>query len=162
MRRLRCCSNAHVTLGGRPERGRSSKPWGPSCAKRCTHFLRAELAKWKVAETVLTWWPATTSRTACARRKTRASWVCFSTVSKVGSAFSVKRLLRGRIALLLGNEGHSSHTGHSEHSGYALNFPGSAFPPQRRSSMTSLVVTMLAPAVSTRTVTLAGIVYRLR
>ena len=36
------------------------------------------------------------------------------------------------------------------------------FPPQRRSAMTSLVVTMLAPAVSTRTVTLAAIVYRLR
>jgi len=48
-------------------------------------------------------------------------------VSKVGSAFSGKWLLRGRMAVLLGNEGHSSHTCHSEHSGYALNFPGSAF-----------------------------------
>jgi hypothetical protein len=74
------------------------------------YFLSAELAKWKVAETVLTWWPATTSRTACARRKTRASWVCFRTVSQVGSACSGKWLLRGRMALLLGNEGHSSHT----------------------------------------------------
>src|SRR5207237_1841839 len=79
-RRLRCCSNSHVTLGGRPERGRSRKPWGPACAKRCTHLRRAELAKWKASETALIWWPATTSRTACARRKTRASWVCLSMV----------------------------------------------------------------------------------
>jgi hypothetical protein len=35
------------------------------------------------------------------------------------------------------------------------------FPPQRRSSMASLVVTMLALAVRTRTVTLAYIAYRL-
>jgi hypothetical protein len=109
-RRLRCCSNAHVTVGGRPERGRSRTPWGPSCAQRCPHVLRAELATWKVAETVLTWWRATTSRTACARRQTRASWVCFRTVSQVGSACSGKWLVRGRMAVLLGNEGHSSHT----------------------------------------------------
>src|SRR5918912_3201267 len=34
MRRLRCSSSAQVTCGGRPERGRSSRPWGPWWAKR--------------------------------------------------------------------------------------------------------------------------------
>jgi hypothetical protein len=115
-RRWRGCANAHVTVGGGPERGRSSKPWSPSGAKRCPHFLRAEWAQGKVAETVLTWWPATPARPAGARRKTRASWVCFRTVSQGGSACSGKWLVRGRMALLLGNEGHSSHTCHSEHS----------------------------------------------
>src|SRR4029450_106524 len=85
-RRLRCCSSSHVIVGGRPERARSSKPWGPSCAKRCTHLRRAEFAKWKVAETVEIWCPATTARTAWARRKTRASLACLSIVSKVVSA----------------------------------------------------------------------------
>src|SRR5881628_1255812 len=33
-RRLRCMSSAQVTVGGRPERGRSSRPWGPWLAKR--------------------------------------------------------------------------------------------------------------------------------
>jgi hypothetical protein len=34
-RRWRWCASSPVTVGGRPERARSSKPWGPSCAKRC-------------------------------------------------------------------------------------------------------------------------------
>src|SRR5215475_7113543 len=85
-RRLRCCSSSQVSLGGRPERGRSRKPCGPSCAKRCTHLRRAEFAKWNASETALIWWPATTSRTACARRKTRAALVCLSRVSRVVSA----------------------------------------------------------------------------
>jgi hypothetical protein len=63
---------------------------------------RAELVKWHVAETAWTWEPATTSRTAYARRKTRASFVCVSTVSNVVSASWRTWLLRGRIALLLG------------------------------------------------------------
>src|SRR5262249_12954029 len=33
-RRLRECSNSHVTLDGRPERGRSTRPGVPWCAKR--------------------------------------------------------------------------------------------------------------------------------
>src|SRR4030095_10542950 len=41
-RRLRCCSNAQVTLGGRPERGRSTSPCVPWVAKRWTHFRSAE------------------------------------------------------------------------------------------------------------------------
>src|SRR2546430_1202865 len=45
-RRRRCCSSSQVSLGGRPERGRSRKPWGPSSAKRCTHLRRGELPKW--------------------------------------------------------------------------------------------------------------------
>src|SRR5262245_41077568 len=65
------------------------------------------LIKCKVAETALTEWPATTSRTAGARRKTRASFVCWSTVAKGVNASSCKWLLRGRIAGRLGmSEGH--------------------------------------------------------
>src|SRR5712691_2962596 len=41
-RRLRCCSNAQVTLSGRPERGRSTSPRVPSVAKRWTHLRSAE------------------------------------------------------------------------------------------------------------------------
>jgi hypothetical protein len=75
-RRLRGFARAHVTWRGRPGRGRSSKPWAPSLAKRCPHFLRAEAVQRQVGETACTGWPATTARTAGARRKTRASLVC--------------------------------------------------------------------------------------
>src|SRR6266568_1409869 len=40
-RRLRCCSNAQVIVGGRPERGRSTNPRVPSVAKRWTHVRSA-------------------------------------------------------------------------------------------------------------------------
>ena len=58
--------------------------------------------KGQVAATAWIWCPATTARTAWARRKTRASLVCLSTVSQVVSASTRKWLLRGRITLLLG------------------------------------------------------------
>src|SRR5437870_4363663 len=45
-------------------------------------------------------WPLTTSRTAWARRKTRASLVCFKNVSKVGRASSGKCSLRFRIRVV--------------------------------------------------------------
>jgi hypothetical protein len=54
-RRLRGCSSAQVIWGGRPERGRPRKPWGPSCAKRCTHWRRAECAQCNASETAWTW-----------------------------------------------------------------------------------------------------------
>src|SRR5262245_19573951 len=41
-RRLRCFSSSQVILGGRPERGRSTKPWTPWLAKRWTHLRSAE------------------------------------------------------------------------------------------------------------------------
>src|SRR5207244_10722758 len=41
-RRLRCCSNAQVILGGRPERGRSTSPRVPSVATRWTHLRSAD------------------------------------------------------------------------------------------------------------------------
>jgi hypothetical protein len=98
----------------------------PPCAE-------GRVVKWKVAATALTWWPATTARTACARRKTRASWGCVSTVSHVVSASARKWLWRGRSASLLGGTCSPSHTRPmgmyflEEQSDYALNFPGSAF-----------------------------------
>src|SRR5215831_5779852 len=96
-RRLRCLSSSQVTLGGRPERGRSLRPCVPWCAKRWTHLRRAEYVNWRVSETVWRRCPLTTSRTACARRKTRASFVCFKKVSKVGRASSGKWSLRVRM-----------------------------------------------------------------
>ncbi len=45
-------------------------------------------------------WPLTTSRTAWARRKTRASLVCFKKVSKVGRASSGKCSLRVRMRVV--------------------------------------------------------------
>ena len=83
---MRGCASAHVTVGGRPERERSRKPWGPSCAKRCTQVRRAECAKGKVAETAETGGPAPTAWTAWARRKTRAALVYLRTVSQSVSA----------------------------------------------------------------------------
>src|SRR5215475_1424346 len=41
-RRLRCRSSSQVIFGGRPERGRSTKPWTPWLAKRWTHLRSAE------------------------------------------------------------------------------------------------------------------------
>ena len=46
-------SRAHVTLGGRPERGRSTSPWVPWLAKRYTHFRKAEYVNWSASETCL-------------------------------------------------------------------------------------------------------------
>jgi hypothetical protein len=54
--------------------------------------------------------PATTARAACERRKTWASLVGLSTVSKVVSASLQKWLLREHIVLLLGGAGHRSNT----------------------------------------------------
>jgi hypothetical protein len=85
-RRWRGGASAHVTGRGRPGRGRARKPWAPSVAKRWTHLLRAALGKWKVSEAAVTWWPTTTARTACARRKPRASLVCLRTGSRVARA----------------------------------------------------------------------------
>ena len=55
------------------------------------------IGKWSASETVCRRCPLTTSRTAWARRKTRASLVCFKKVSKVGRASSGKCSLRVRI-----------------------------------------------------------------
>src|SRR5712671_3873800 len=96
-RRLRCCSNSQVILGGRPERGRSTSPCVPWWAKRWTHLRRAEYVNWSVSETVCRRWPLTTARTAWARRKRRAFLVCCKNVSKVGKASSGKCSLRVRI-----------------------------------------------------------------
>src|SRR5947209_12815311 len=76
------------------------KPWVPSCAKRCTHLRKAEYVNWSVSETVCRRCPLTTSRTAWARRKTRASFVCFKKVSKVGRASSGKCSLRVRMRVV--------------------------------------------------------------
>src|SRR5439155_1438275 len=48
--------------------------------------LSAELREWNNSEATLIWRPATTSRTAWARRKTRAALVCLSMASKVVTA----------------------------------------------------------------------------
>src|SRR6059036_842888 len=64
-------------VGGRPGRGRSARLCTPEWAKRWTHLRSAEEVKWSVSETVWRRWPLTTSRTAWARRNTRASLVCF-------------------------------------------------------------------------------------
>src|SRR5262249_40510719 len=53
-----------------------------------------------VSETVCRRVPLTTSRTAWARRKTRASFVCFNTVSKAERASLGKWSWRVRMALL--------------------------------------------------------------
>src|SRR4030095_6427361 len=55
---------------------------------------------WSAPETFCMRWPLTTSRTAWARRKTRASLVCFKNVSKVGRASSGKCSLRVRIRVV--------------------------------------------------------------
>src|SRR5499427_6807603 len=99
-KRWRWCSNSQVIFAGRPGRGRSTKPWVPSCAKRCTHLRKAEYVHWSTSETCWRRCPLTTSRTAWARRKTRASFVCFKKVSKVGRASSGKRSVSVRIVVL--------------------------------------------------------------
>ena len=59
---------------------------GAFMSKALHPFCRAELVKWKVSETALTVYPVTTSRTAWARRKTRASLECLIKESEVGRA----------------------------------------------------------------------------
>src|SRR5437870_9483982 len=100
MRLLTWMSSAQLTVGGRPERGRSSRRWGAWLAKRWTHLRRAEDVKCRVSETVWRRCPVTTSRTAWARRKTRASFVCLSTVSQVGRAGSGNWSCSVRIGVL--------------------------------------------------------------
>src|SRR5438128_920972 len=73
------------------------RPLTPWAAKRWTHFRSAEYVKCSVSETVWRRCPLTTSRTAWARRKTRASFVCFKKVSKVGRASLEKCSLRVRM-----------------------------------------------------------------
>ena len=69
--------------------------------------------------------PATTSRTAGARRQPRASWVGLRTVAHVVSASSRQGRVRGRIAVRRADGAWAWHTGEtvlpvlSEHSGYA-------------------------------------------
>src|SRR5438093_4058805 len=75
-------------------------PLTPWAAQRWTHFRSAEYVKCRVSETVWRRWPLTTSRTAWARRKTRASVVCFKKVSQVGRASSGKCSLRVRMRVV--------------------------------------------------------------
>src|SRR5262245_51819719 len=129
MRQLRCCSTSQVTLGGRPERGRSTSPWRPWLAKRCTHFRRAEYVNWSVSETCWMRWPLTTSRTAWARRKTRASLVCFKKVSKVGRAASGKCSLRVRMRVVSRIK-YYKNSSTSQHLTWFLYYRSTAFPTQ--------------------------------
>ena len=109
-RRWRGGAKAPVTVGGRPERGRSRTPWSPSWANRCPPRRRAACATGQVAATAATCGPAPPAWTACARRQTRAAWVGWSTVSQVESAGSGTWLVRGRIAGLLGGACPASQT----------------------------------------------------
>src|SRR5919201_5505149 len=96
-RRLRGMASSQVTVGGRPERGRSMRPCVPWCAKRWTHLRRAAYVNWRVSATVWRRCPLTTSRTACARRKPPASFGCFTKVSQVARASSGKWSWRVRM-----------------------------------------------------------------
>ena len=95
-RRWRYGARAQVTGRGRLGRGRSTRPCVPWWAQREPHGRRAAEVNASVAETVWRRGPVTTSRTAWARRKPRASLVCCTQVSQVERASSGTWRLRVR------------------------------------------------------------------
>ena len=95
-RRWRYGARAQGTGRGRLGRGRSPRPCVPWWAQREPHGRRAAAVNASGAETVWRRGPVTTARTAWARRKPRASWVCCTQVSQVERALSGTWRLRVR------------------------------------------------------------------
>src|SRR5215216_2146906 len=86
-------------FGGASGAGAIDEALHPLVGKAMDPFPPSRIRKWSVSETVCRRWPLMTSRTACARRKTRASFVCLRKVSRVGRASSGKWSVRVRIGV---------------------------------------------------------------
>src|SRR4030095_8951153 len=84
---------------------------------------------WSASATFCMRWPLTTSRTAWARRETRASWVCFKNVSKVGRASSGKCSLRVRIRVVSRIK-YYKNISTPRHPTWLPYYRSTAFPPQ--------------------------------